>query len=193
MKNSNKKIEKLKHDIIAVSREHEYVVAREFVEFENKLNEIIDKVNELEEYRNSKKHYEYENGQWVERTKLKSQPEESSLAESLDKLTDPFYGDKAPMEECKHERAVTAGGSVAWCAYCKKVMKPWPKSGKPEVFYTSEGDAVGEVEKKCEHDWHYSWKVINGQEYPLVCSRCGIGKVNKTITKYSDGRVYDEE
>jgi ribosomal protein L11 methylase PrmA len=134
--NSNKKIEKLDTRELPDFAS----IGKLLAELHIKLNLVIDKVNELEEYRNSKKHYEYENGQWVERTKLKSQP-----------------------EECEHDFSCAMSDYRKEHIECNKCKVPNPKK---QIIYTSEGDAVGEVEKRCEH------KTVR-PEARSVCVSCG--------------------
>lgn len=130
MKNSNKKIDKLEEIFYELTgKGKDYKIFK-------KLNELVDKVNELPDM----ELLQVWHNKILDRTeraikKLESKPEE-------------------PKKECEHEYEPSS--VEIRCRKChvsgfdmdSKTLK---QAVDKQIIYTSEGDAVGEVEKMCEH------------------------------------------
>lgn len=164
MKNSNKKIKSLPlgENFTAIEIDQEYLY-----QMAMKLTEVIDKVNELEEKMRTNKKNEIVK-LVTEINKLESQPEECEvnngkvcykhgcvhIKQEEAEFTNGFgvklkdVNNESQPEEHEHCIEYYEEGKCCGC----KLVNPSPK----QIIYTSEGDAVGEVEKKCEHLWEFA-------------------------------------
>lgn len=178
MKNSNKKIETL--NVPYFYRDVEdgddigHIVSRMghiVDDIVHKQNETIDKVNELEE----RFEFSFEQLSTVLRTLAEAGERNTKLIGSIkDKCFKRRDKLESKPEECKHLATnLYLDGRDAECRDCGMKQKNFNKKKEPKkkVFYTSEGDAVGEVEKKCEHNEFNNVTYITGTKG--TCVKCG--------------------
>lgn len=109
----------------------------------------------------------------------------------IERLPDPVPGEVVPLKEMvwKTNEIIDVVNEmklemdIAEKAYAKLHHK----------IYTSEGDAVGEVEKKphCPHDFRYN--MTNGNKEIYLCKYCGLRSEENKLAFYDrDGNAIGE-